>query len=553
MTLANDFGDLRPRYDFVVVGSGYGAAICAARVAQRASVCVLERGREWVAGDFPSAHDELLRESQFSDVLGHQGNPLGLFDFHLNRDVDVLVGCGLGGTSLINGGVSIEPDPRVLAQACWPDEIRLQGLASHFERARGVLRPTPYPEGHATPAKLAAMERASRAKGASFSRLPVNVHFGVRGPNPSGVHQEPCTDCGDCVTGCNFHAKNTLPYTYLPLAKRAGAHLFTRCDVRSIEKLDRYRVRFDRIDADGVRHEEHVDARAVILGAGVLGSTGILLRSRTPSFDFSDRLGSGFSTNGDALTIGYNCEVRTDSIGWGKESVVRPTGPTLLGAADFRDDQPLEASVVIEDGAFPSGLSRLLAPVVQLLASCAEETSSGVVHWLRERQREALDLAGSTRTGALNHSMLYLSMGHDGACGQLSLDDRGRVVVSWPGLRDAPCFPLADEAAKKLTEALGGMHLRNPFFANAIARHLFTVHPLGGCIMGSHVDSGVVDHAGRVFDPTTGRAHEGLYVADGSIVPTSLGINPLLTISALAERVADHVLMDCGITNPDAS
>lgn len=570
MKLSHDFAELKPSYDVVVIGSGYGASVLATRLQERASgggadkeprVCVLERGRELEPGDFPSTL-EALRETMQADVLGEPvGSRLGLFDFHVSRDIDVLVGCGLGGTSLINGSIAIQPDPRLFDESCWPQEIRddrdCGKLEAYYDLARTVLRPAQYPSTMKTPAKLDALERASANSGGAFSRCFVNLHFGPAGTNPSGVHQRPCINCGDCVTGCNFEAKNTLPFTYLPLAKSFGAHIFTQCDVRYITKEPGgYAVHFQRVETgkEAVKIDHVVHARAVVIGAGVLGSTGILLRSSIPGLELSPRLGQRFSGNGDAVTLGYNCDPEVDTIGFGNAALTgerrpdRPTGATLLGIVDRRfPTEPALNGIIIEEGAFPSGLTKLLLPLVQLIAASGKETGTGIVHWLREREREGLDLVNDAKNGALDHTMLYFTMGHDGSAGTISLDGRGNTHISWPNLAEVPYFQVADGEVRKLTERLGGMHVRNPLWSNMLAKNLITVHALGGCAMGADVTSGVVDHAGRVFDgANAGAVHRGLYVADGSIIPMSLGVNPLLTITALSERVAENAADDLG-------
>jgi cholesterol oxidase len=551
MSLANDFGEIEGQYPVVVIGSGYGASVCAAQVAVHTKVCVLERGREYASGDFPADGSALLREAQFDDVLGHQGSPLALFDMHLNRDVDVLVGCGLGGTSLINGGIAIEPDPAVLEQSPWPSELRGGALRPYMDRARSVLRPSRYPESWPVPAKLAALQRAAAATTLPFSRAPVNVHFGPDGVTSSGVFQKACIGCGDCVTGCNFDAKNTLPYTYLPLAKQRGAHIFTQCEVLTIARdSGAYLLRFRRLDTNPSQPpvERQVRAQAVVVGAGALGSTALLLGSQSSDLAFSPRLGLGFSTNGDAISAGYNCDAATDAIGFGDSAMAgkpppsTPVGPTLLGIVDLRAGA-LSQAILVEEGAFPSSLARLTAPLLQLLAGAASESTVGIAHWLRERQREAFDLAGDLRDGALNHSMIYLSMGHDGSAGRLYLDG-DRVRVDWPTLKDAACFARANTVTTQLTATLGGLQVPNPGMSIPLVGRLTTVHPLGGCGMGTCADDGVVDHLGRVFDRASGGLHPRLYVADGSVIPTSLGANPLLTITAIAERIAEGIVAE---------
>jgi cholesterol oxidase len=167
----------------------------------------------------------------------------------------------------------------------------------------------------------------------------------------------------------------------------------------------------------------------------------------------------------------------------------------------------------------------------------------GFKHWVTEKWHELLDIAWP-RHGALNRSELYLIMGHDGADGQLKLED-GKVRVVWPELRTRAEVERANRYAKALTDKLGGDIVKDPLWTEVFGKDLVTVHPLGGCPIGPDADHGAVDHKGRVFRGSGG-VWEGLYVADGAVLPTSLGVNPLLTITALAERIAEHAARELG-------
>ncbi len=557
-----EIGGLGNAIDVIVIGSGYGAAVCAARLAQAgARVVVLERGREFgrEGGQrFPSKPEEIRNNVQIDSELFSRKHRLGLYNFHLNRDMDVLVGCGLGGTSLINAGVVMKPDRRVFERAVWPKQLvgtRPPGsltLDACFERAASVLDPMPYPK--TPPRKLAAM----LAQGAEPCKL--NVHYGPAPKNSVGVAQGKCIDCGDCITGCNFGAKKTLCYTYLPIAKSYGARIYTQCDVSHIERAGdgRWTVQFQRLEdgdekvaVDG--ELETLTARAVVVGAGVLGTTGILLRSKARGLVISDELGGRFSGNGDAVAVAYNCDQRLDSVGYGNEVTgppfappagADPVGPTILGVLDRRATPDLDDGIILEDGTFPSGMANLMRVLIQAVAGVtASETQHGFAHWFHERIAEGRDLFGGGRDGALNRSMTFLAMGHDGADGVIELGGGGRPVVRWPQLHTRPVFAAVDDLARMITGRLGGMFVSNPLDTPLLMNNLVSVHPLGGCPMADSGVNGVVDHAGRVFSDD-GRIYRGLYVSDASVIPTSLGVNPLWTISALAEWIADHIVAD---------
>jgi cholesterol oxidase len=548
--------------DVVVIGSGYGAGVCAARLAEAGkSVFVLERGREFAVsrkGDvFPTTGNKLLRNVQL-DGTPLDGTPvvpphrLGLYNCYVGTDLHVVVGCGLGGTSLINANVMIEPDPRVFERAVWPREIRADvasgRLGEYFARARNVLRPAQYPSSRTTPRKLAAMERNGGY------RALVNVNYDDNPTNGVGVEQPTCTECGDCVTGCNVGAKKTLCYTYLPIAKSFGARIFVQCDVHHLARRDdgTWEVHFQRLQtgAEDVQADKVLRAKTVFLGAGVMGSTAILLRSRDRGLPLAADLGGRVGGNGDAVAFAYDCDERMDSVGFGRRlDPKNPAGATILGVVDQREGA-VDDGIIIEEGAFPSGTAAALRKVVLGIASyTGQETGHGVVHLLREWWHQLQDWLGfDTRDGALNRTLLFLLMGHDGADGLIELDHRGRPTVKWPQLKERKVFSAENTLAKHIAARLGGVFVTDPLAKHLLGENYVTVHPLGGCAMGDG-DTSPADHAGRVRSDDGG-VHSGLYVADGSLVPTSLGANPLWTITALAERVVAHAIVDLNLA-PD--
>ena len=170
--LSSGHSALEPAYDVVVVGSGYGGGVAASRLARAGqNVCVIEKGKEFLTGEFPSRLPEIRRELQLNGARLRSGSPTGLFDFRLGADIHVLVGCGLGGGSLINAGVALKPDARVFADSAWPGDVRSDGLLElGFARAAAMLRPQRY--GYAASlTKYRALEAAS----AAFDVPPVSA------------------------------------------------------------------------------------------------------------------------------------------------------------------------------------------------------------------------------------------------------------------------------------------------------------------------------------------------------------------------------------------
>ncbi|MGD8527257.1 MAG: GMC oxidoreductase [Methyloceanibacter sp.] len=522
--------DMRPSYDVVVVGSGYGGGIAAARLSRAGQhVCVLERGREVPVGGFPSRLPELRRELQVTNGAKRSGSRTGLYDVRLGSDINVVVGCGLGGGSLINAGVALHPDARVFADEAWPNAVRDDGLLElGFARASAMLRPTRHASAPAL-TKYQALEAASGVFGTPPVTAPVTVSFDDT-VNPAGIAQAACTLCGDCCSGCNVGAKNSIAVTYLADAKTHGAEIFTELSVSSVEKLTSgWRVHFR--STDDAEDGSYVDAKTVFLGAGTLGSTEILLRSRDRGLKTSDRLGSGFSANGDIIAFALGGKNRANAVGVGHppKFAEDPVGPCVAGQIELPDNADLSASMIIQEGTMPSSVAPLL-PVFFVaggrLLGAAQSLIKGVYK------------------GPLAHLQSFFCVSHDEALGHLVLKDDA-LEVDWPDVAKQDVYARVDAALTKAAEAVGGRYIKNPLVATNMGTRPTTAHPLGGCGMGEAAESGTVNHKCQVFaGPSGAETHAGLYVCDGSIIPRSLGCNPLLTISALSERAMVHFARD---------
>jgi cholesterol oxidase len=553
--LASPIADIKPRYDVVIVGSGYGGAIAASRLARakkangdRLSVCVLERGRELQPGEYPDTPSKVLGEIQLNLPGLRFFSPTGLYDFRFNGDINVFVGCGLGGTSLINAGVSLRPEPAVFSAPWWPQGLLddMPGLRLGFRRAEDMLAPTPLPlpPERPTPRKLQALEKSAKQLGATVTRPPINVTF-TEGVNRFGVPQHACECCGDCVSGCNYAAKNTLIMNYLPDAKAHGAEMYTEVSVRFVEPVrDRWAVHYELLDAGRERFAPPpmmVTAAVVILAAGTLGSTEILLRSArrldpvsdVPRLPLSPRLGERFSSNGDVVAVSYNGEEPLEAVGFGRHRSQgrEPVGPTITGSIDLRRRPTLDDGMVIQEGAIPGAIATLVPPLLAFTSVLTGRWPPADRQSIRFQLRRWIRCLRGAYRGAVRSTQTFLVMTHDLAAGVMKLDPRDRLRVEWPGIDRQRLFNAVSDRLWKASAPLTGAYIRSPYKPT-------TVHPLGGCVMAEDAERGVVDHEGRVFrGPAGAEVHEGLYVCDGSIIPRSLGVNPLLTISALAERM----------------
>jgi cholesterol oxidase len=554
--LSSPLSALKPHYDVAVVGSGYGAGVAAARLASAGrSVCVLERGREIAVGEFPARLADMQRETQVSSSAGRIGDPAGLFDVRLGKDVHVAMGCGLGGTSLINANVCLEADPRVFEDPCWPAPVLRDGLlAEGLTRARAMLRPTPSP-GLRKLLKLEQLGASAKALGGELSLPPLHIAF-EHGINAAGVEQHACVLCGDCCAGCNVGAKTTTALTYLPAAARDGAQIFTRVEVRSLtkQKDGKWRINIATRPETGWETRMALTANVVVLGAGTLGSTEILLRSQTEGLALSEHLGARFTTNGDALANAYNNDRPVNSVGVGypAKAHTEPVGPAVAGLVDLRGTQRLEDGLALVEASIPSAAAALL-PVLFAAGGplIGRDTDFSAVDELDEVGRAVASLLAGAYQGAVRNTQTFLAVGHDAGQGRMRLE-ADSLVIDWPGAAQDPVFQRIEDTFMRATAATGGTYMKNPLSLRMMGGNLLTVHPLGGCAMGNDRTTGVVSHKGQVFDggPTAapGAVHQGLYVCDGAVLPRSLGVHPLLTITALAERAMIHLARDRGWT-----
>lgn len=592
-----------PKVDVAVVGSGYGGAVAALRFAAHGqSVYVLERGEEYVSGDFPNDLSQIGKHvrSEVATASGvtAQGYEGALFDFRIGLRAGALVGNGLGGGSLINAGVGLKPDEAVFRQADWPAALRQEKeFDKWFAKARCMHelqtpgQPVPgctQPLNILTTKKYQRMQELAGLANARINKNPNNegtkvefypapIAVQLNSPAPQDLGpREPCIGCGDCVTGCNNKAKLTLTSTYLPQAFKAGAEMFTGLTVLYVSYDQTgdpeypWLVHFLRTAERKLQHELQqqykgtasnanspsaktrvytLRARRVVLGAGAFGSTEIMLRSRDKGLSLSNTaLGIGVSGNGDDVSMAYDLKEAANSMGQGSRVETQPpTGPTISSYIRFKDPDDVRRGTLIQDGAIP-GLMR--GVVHELLTSLGMLAQMGNLRFRKHGGRDWLALDPKV----LERCLTLLGMGHDTAGGVMVFDRKtDRMGWGWPTADKETTPALHKGRQKNPIEKMGGLYIQNPA-VNALPDSmssalsgpkagggLFTVHPIGGCRMSDNAVTGVVNHWGAAWT-ADGEPHDGLYVMDGSTIPSSLGANPMLTITALAERACSLIL-----------
>lgn len=518
--------------DVIVVGTGFGGAAVACRLAQAgARVVVLERGRRWTVDQYPRKPTDPWF---YQHSLPHKLN--GWLDLRFFKGMAVALGAGVGGGSMCYSSVVMKADPDYFDQGPWPPEITFAELLPYYQKAEAMLGVGEIPAGQRTHRYQLLRQAAEKlGYGDRFRDMPLALSFdpdysyALPDPldprhskpftNPQGMRQGTCIHLGNCDIGCEVRAKNTLDLNYIPEAENHQADVRPLHLVRYVEPAGSgYRVVFDRIE-NGRLIPGQLVGRRVVLAAGSLGSTEILLRSRDqyrtlPAL--SPTLGTRWSPNANFLTPDLYAD---------PDKVHQGIGPTISAGLDFMDGAVGGKRFLVEDDGFPNLF--LNAVNAKLRSAPLSPAGWGLRLGLRR---------GFAEKNPMDKVMVWLGAGMDAGDGRLFLGRnwlmpwRRELKLDWNLAGSQGVIDTIVDMHRRLSEAAGGK-LMVPMYWR-LFRNLVTVHPLGGCRMGTGPESGVVDHRGEVF------GHPNLYVADGSVLPTPVGRNPSLTIAALAERTA---------------
>ncbi|OLN81041.1 Cholesterol oxidase 1 [Colletotrichum chlorophyti] len=567
---------IRPSYDVVVIGSGYGGAVAASRMARGGKqVCLLERGKEKWPGEFPTnpvpAIKELHTTNATSDgvlgslgKLGTQGDPTGLYHLIAGDGQNAFVGNGLGGTSLLNANVFLEADDGVLNLPIWPKDLRgPENFRKYYERAKSVLEPEKYPKDFPKLHKLETLEKQAKLMGwgDKFDRVPQTTRF-QDGENSTGVYMKASTLTGQDTTGLNDGSKSTTLVNYLSDAWNWGAEMFCQCEVRYVTEAKGrggYIIHFawhggKRGNFKDLFYEDLMWVHAkelVFFGAGSIGTTEILLRSKKFGLDMSSDIGHGMSGNGDILAFGYNTNEYVNSMGRPDPPPNRPVGPCITGVIDCRHDvsNPLDG-FVIEEGAVPAALAPFYQSMLATMPGRVFPTNLSPM-----KVAEHLAAAAGSRIfgayfpkGSVEKTQCYLIMSHDSSQATMYLDDNDRPLINYSGVGKSHRAKKLAGYLEKLTNMIGGIYMDSPFYAWRGEKEI-TVHAIGGARI-SNDDTGAsggVNDKGQLFIREDNMVHKGLVVCDGTIIPAALGVNPFATITALAERSVEKVAEEFGI------
>ena len=583
--------------DIVIVGSGYGAAMaahtwagCTGAKEEPLRMVLLERGRERLPGSFPSTLDELPGDVRISRA---GQSPIGrrdaLLDLRLAGDVSALVGNGLGGGSLINAGVMAKPTfggfdsrlpPGVEAslEAAWLDKAKIL-LGGQAGGQDNTVARHPDVQANGPLLKTLALQQFDHPS-APFQHAPITVRMRQTDNQGHAVPLADCTLCGDCLTGCNVGAKVSLDTHLLVQAQHAGLRMFTSASVLRLKRQaglwSLEVVHTDPQVQDRRAQPVFIQARKVVLAAGSLGSTEILLRShrhrlRRKGLALSPRLGEQFSLNGDNMAS-ITCPQAVNTVGdeslplAGPQGGASPrrVGPEITGMLSWPADTS-GPGFLAQELSVPAPLRGFFQEIVT-----TRQWAGRLVQWDATPHRRASpgqrDPLAIDRE-AMERELLVGLIGHDSATGRVVLPSEGRgaviegsVRVDWPGVNQDPAMADAFLKLERRVQEKWGARVKvtpNPLWRllpkaldgviGGTPGGALTTHPLGGCPMGATADLGVVNEWGAVYQvvdetnhPVDDNWQGTLLVLDGAIVPASLGANPALTIAALSLRAAGH-------------
>lgn len=514
-------------YDYIIIGSGFGGSVSALRLAEKGyKVAVLEKGKRYRPQDYAKTNWNFKKYFWLPQLKLY-----GIQCLSLLKHVFILHGAGVGGGSLVYANNLLIPPDDVFKKPEWGPGDWKKILTPHYKEAQRMLGATPSPTLSPTDDMLAEVGKEIVGED-TFHINDVGVFYensGNKVPDPffegEGPERIGCTLCGACMVGCRDDGKNTLDKNYLYLAEKLGVEIFPETEVTQIlNRGKEYRIVSRK--STGFRHTIKIfNSNGVILSGGVMGTVKLLLKSRNNGDlrFLSPRLGDMIRTNAEAL-IGV--KTKQKDVNYSKEiaitSGIYPDKDTHVEVVRYpkgSDAMALLTTLLVGGGGKLPRPIRYLGTILKHPLRFLEALNP--FNWAH---RTAILLVMQT----VENYMRFDYKRRWWRLGRYSMNS-----TKSPGVPMVPAYiPIANKVAERMAEKMGGRAY------SVLPEVLFdvssTAHILGGCAMGSSEQDGVCDFKGKVH------GYENMYVVDGSVIPANLGVNPSLTITALAEYIMSH-------------
>ncbi len=525
-------------FDFVIIGSGFGGSVSAMRLTEKGyRVLVLERGKRFQDQDFPRTNWNIFKYL-WAPVI----RCFGILQLSLFRGFFVFHSSGVGGGSLVYAGVLMEPDDRFFEAETWSHLGDWKSiLTPHYATARHILGVTRNPNLWPADEALRVVSEELGLEG-TFEATDVGVffneeqrevpdpYFGGEGPPRAG-----CNHCGGCMVGCRYNAKNTLVKNYLYFAENWGAEVRSQAMVEDVRPLAedqpdgaRYEIFYHSSTRFLFKPKRSVRARNVVFSAGVLGTNELLLKCRDENNslpNISQRLGETVRTNSEAFLGGFSRKELVDhSKGLAITSIFQADETTRVEPVRFSDGSSLIFWLIAAPFYKPIGgfLQRLGRFVKEIFKQPGVFLGVKFIPGLTRRGTALMVMQTENNLMRLFRGRSVMTLFRRGLVAEHDLEHTVPVNTE-----------LGHEIAKKFAHEIKGEPVGT--LLEALFNVPATAHMLGGCMFGKDESEGVVDLDCQIFN------YPGLYVVDGSIVPANPGINPSLTITALAEYAMDRM------------